>query len=222
VDTAISKQLQTKAIEKLKEIVQQPSFPVGAWRKKHRPVLYNHLQFMRELGIAPSNPQVRELLIPYHEMYLKDAPEVAEFEREVALEIARRKDKQKEEIKVAEEAPSEELLAARRVTKGKTALILGGVPKAASKDHLQKLLEFKSVDWIETRTTDTLEKLAPTLKRYHFVYVLVSFANHSWTSKRLYEATEGKNSVVLIPSGYGTAQMVRQTYLQATPEGENA
>ncbi len=161
-------------------------------------------------GIAPSNTDLRELLLTV----VEDMPEINEippgFQRvlsEIDRFLATRLPSAVETVQ--EITP--EVKAVAKLLEGKSIVLIGGDRRQFTQEALKTAFGLKELIWIETRDHESIEGFEPYIARPEVSVVLLAirWSSHSYGETRDYCDKYGK-PLVRLPGGYNPNQVAFQ------------
>lgn len=172
-----------------------------------------------DTGIAPSDPELRELLLPH----LDEFPERAQcpdgFQR-VLQEIDRflaeqvQLEEQRREVR-ATPAESEAVRAVAGILRDQSILLIGGCCRPYSKEALEAAFGLRELIWLETSEHSSVSGFEPYVSRPDVALVLLAirWSSHSFGEVAKYCERYGK-PLVRLPSGYNPNQVAEQILRQ--------
>jgi hypothetical protein len=176
-------------------------------------------------GIPATNVQVRSAILHVAPVLLTGMPKYSKFLEAV---LAERKRKGLDAVAPPEPEPAEDedlpdsqitesIEWVRMLTEGQKVLILGGSSRPQVADKLKQLLHCASVEWLDSKKGDRMNKFKMDITRSDVVVAVKKFASHEMTEKGRDWAKDYGKLFVLLPSGYGVNQIIYQMYLQLVP-----
>ncbi len=172
-------------------------------------------------GIAPSNTELRDLLLPIFD----DVP--AELEEsgppgfvQILREIDRYLASQRRTTVVAQPPePSDEVRRVAELLRGKVVVLIGGERQPEAVERLKRDFELAELRWISTTPHQRLDGFEPQVARPEVALVLLMIR---WTSHSMGQIHEmclkyGK-PFVRLPGGYGTNQIAHRILEQVGRE----
>jgi hypothetical protein len=168
-----------------------------------------------EAGIRPTNPKLRELLLPYR-AYLDDLP-VAQGKalvkalKQYELKLLAEKQVVSDVEDPADPDPAE-LKAVKEYLAGKKLLLVGGQSQPA---RIRKLKEVLGVDavWPGSDKDDRAEMFRKYVDDADVVCLLIRWSRHSYAEVRKWAREQGKVTVTL-KAGIGANRLVNDIYTQ--------
>ncbi len=173
-------------------------------------------------GIPATNVQVRGSILDVAPIVLKDLPQYSKFLEAVLAERKRKGldavESVAPELVEEEDLPDFQIVESKEyvsmLTEGQKVLILGGSARPQVADKLKQLLQCASVDWLDSKKGDRMNKFKVDITRADIIVIVKKFASHEMTEKGREWAKDYNKRFVLLPSGYGVNQIVNQIYLQ--------
>lgn len=172
-----------------------------------------------ELGLPPSDADVREILLPILEGIPDDldvGEGLAAILREVDRYVASR-----ESVSDAVAAPphekSPETQRAADLLRGSVVVLIGGQRRPKAREALERELELRELRWIETNAHQSLSTFAPDVARPETALVLLAirWSSHSFEGVKDLCQRYGK-PFVRLPGGYSPNQVAAQIVAQAS------
>ena len=161
-------------------------------------------------GIAPSNSDLRELLLTV----VEDMPEIGEippgFQRvlsEIDRFMATRLPPSSETVQ--EITP--EVKAVAQLLEGKSITMIGGDRRLFTQEALKTAFRLKELIWIETREHESIEGFEAYIARSDVILVLLAirWSSHSYGETKVFCDKYGK-PLVRLPGGYNPNQVAFQ------------
>jgi hypothetical protein len=189
---------------------------IDDWRK-----VFAALEELLELGVKPSEIQLREELLPLVEArpLELDVPTcwdrvVDEIDRAIALKEL------DESAKNGNRPLRERTLAVARVAehlRGKRVVMVGGANRPLSRQALIDAFELADLDWITSREHSSNENFRASIARDETVLVLllIRWSSHSYGGLKQMSEEYGKRFVNL-PRGYNPAQVAEEILKQVS------
>ena len=165
-------------------------------------------------GIAPSNADLRELLLTV----VEDIPEIREippgFQRvlsEIDRFMATRLPPSSETVQ--EITP--EVKEVAKLLEGKSIVMIGGDRRLFTQEALKTAFGLKELIWIETREHESIEGFEPYIARSDVILVLLAirWSSHSYGETKVFCDKYGR-PLVRLPSGYNPNQVAFQIMKQ--------
>ena len=167
-------------------------------------------------GLPPSNPELRDLLVPFADVLPdRDVSEaVARVYRELDHYIATRRAGQPVES-AAEVDPDVQRVA--DLLAGRWLVLIGGVRRPHAEAALKKAFRLDGLNWIETREHQSIEGFAAHIARPEVAVVVLAirWSSHSFGGVLEFCQAYGK-PLVRLPAGYGARQVARQILEQVS------
>jgi hypothetical protein len=166
-------------------------------------------------GTSPSNIELREALIPIAPQLSEDA----ELPGEVQLVLREIDRFDRSQSTLSEDLPAStptaEVVEAAELLKGKSVVLIGGVPTPERKQALQAALKLKEIDWIGGKERSSYTGFEPNIACPEVAVVLLATR---WASKSFSKAKGicekyGK-PLVRLPGGLGPNQVAVQILRQ--------
>ena len=175
------------------------------------------IEEMIDDGMPPSNPEVREILLPI----LDDLPDAFEPPRGLAL-VLREVDRYLGTRPTAPatnspRALNAEVVRVARGLAGKDVVLIGGERRPGAQDALRAALGLSDLIWIETREHQSIEGFEPYVARPDVAVVLLAirWSSHSFGDVKKFCESHGK-PLVRLPGGYNPNQVAVQVLAQAS------
>jgi hypothetical protein len=165
-------------------------------------------------GVPASNADIRELLLPVLDTLPEDqepGPNAERVFRAVNEYLATRP----APIETETEEPSEEVRAVADLLRGREAVLIGGVERAASRRAIERTLGLSELNWISTRPHESVTIFEPAVARPSVAVVLLAirWASHSYGDVKDYCEKYGK-PMVYLTAGYNPNQIAHQILAQ--------
>ncbi|NLI01028.1 MAG: hypothetical protein GX446_16220 [Chthonomonadales bacterium] len=172
------------------------------------------------LGVPPSNKLVRDVILERWPAILNGQGNYTVFRREVDAEIARRAAEQadSDDADAADEDHASssdiETLASdlRPILAGKRMLLLGGVPRVHTAPKLQAVLGLEEVLWPEAKKADTPAKFETDMRKADVIVIVKNYSRHAASHAAASIAEETGGHCVMLPAGYGVAQIISHVH----------
>lgn len=207
--------LRTKCLSslkfKLKSLREKPEDPPAEWARV--------LELVDEvvgLGLHPSNPDLRDLLLPG----IDDIPEEPPPPENVKL-VLHEIDRYLESRPEADPAPraerlSAEVAAAAELLRGREIVLIGGQNRPRHKAALMRAFGLKDLRWIVTPEHTSYTHFEPDVAREEVALVLLAirWSSHDYESVKSYCDQYGK-PLVRLPGGYNANQVAHHILSQA-------
>lgn len=173
-----------------------------------------------EDGMAPSNVELRELLLPLVDVVPDAGDDAPQPWRLVLREIDRWLATQAESAGAADApagAPPPELQQAADLLSGRKALLVGGVCRPGAKATLERELGLTELLWPDSHEHVSNDLFEPLIARPDVAVVLLAirWSSHSFNEIRHSCDRHGK-PLVRLPAGYGANQVALQVVEQAS------
>lgn len=161
-------------------------------------------------GLPPSDVNLRELLLPYHESFPELAGMTSGFQL-VVREIDRYLASLPEQLEEQAVSPDGtiELVASRLA--GRAVVLIGGDRRPHAAEALQKAFQLADLYWIETRSHESTGSFEPFVARPEVVLVLLAirWSSHSYGEVQEFCRRYDK-PLVRLPGGYNPRQVAVQ------------
>jgi hypothetical protein len=195
---------------KAKKLRTDPSAAAGEW-----PRVVELLDELVAAGMPPSNPEVRDALLPVADQLPDDValgPAAGLVFREIDRYIASRP--AAEDAANGEAAPPE-VAEARRLLAGREVVLIGGHVRPDRRAALIKAFDLADVDWITTEDHTSVTVFEAPIARPAVAVVLLAirWSNHSYGDVQEYCDRYGK-LLVRLPGGYHPNQVAHQILSQ--------
>src|SRR5690606_23395023 len=135
----------------------------------------------------PSNPEIRDLLIPVIDDHAIPEPVPGGFERvlrEIDRYLATRPPSSSDASSAAttDATATEEVRRVADLLRGTTLVLIGGVRRPHAHEALRSAFELRDVDWVETREHESIDRFEPHVARpgVHVVLLAIRWASHSF------------------------------------------
>lgn len=167
-------------------------------------------------GLAPSNRELRELLIPV----VDDLPELDDVPAGFALvlrEIDRYLATSPPHERSREVVVTPEVQQVRQLLEGHSLVLIGGDRRPGAAEALEKAFGLDTLHWIETREHQPIDGFAPYVARPDVVAVILAirWTSHSFGDVKDFCDTYGK-PLVRLPAGYNPNQVAAQILAQCS------
>jgi hypothetical protein len=178
------------------------------------PKLIEIVEEMMADGIAPSNAELRELLLTV----VEDLPEIEAIPpgfRRVLSEIDRFMATRLPPSSETVQEITAEVKAAAKLLEGKNIVMIGGERRQFNQEALKSAFGLKELIWIETREHESIEGFEPYIARPEVVLVLLAirWSSHSYGETKVFCDHYGK-PLVRLPGGYNPNQVAFQILKQ--------
>lgn len=190
--------------------------PDDDWTK-----LIDSLDQLMEMGLRPSNTDVREIILPVMDsipesMELPDP--VAEILREADRYLATR-EQQSPQTTQAPVERTEEMARAVDLVRDRVLVLVGGEFRPQSKARLERDLELRELCWVDLKPHESLGKVESAITRedVHVVLLMKRLCSHMHEDVAKLCKKHGK-AYVRLPSGYGSNQIAKQILKQASDQ----
>jgi hypothetical protein len=176
-------------------------------------VILQTVDQMVQGGVAPSNTDIRELILPVVDV-LPDMKLPQGFQlvlREIDKYLATRP-------VIPEETTVEstaEVKAVADLLRDKVMVLIGGVRRPQAYEALKRAFALKDVDWIGTREHESIAGFEPHIARpdVGVVMLAIRWSSHAFGDVRQFCDKYGK-PLVRLPAGYNPNQVAMQVLLQ--------
>ena len=168
-------------------------------------------------GIAPSNSEIRELLLPVIDE-LPDRDELPQGFRLVLREIDRFLAARPSAAGAASAPePTAEVKEARRLLEGRSAVLIGGICRREARKLLKKAFGLRELIWIETREHQSIGAFEFPIARADVALVLLAirWSSHAFGDVKQFCDRYGK-PLVRLPGGYSPNQVAVQILSQCS------
>jgi hypothetical protein len=196
---------------KLKKIHEKPEDAANEW-----PRVFELIEELVTIGLHPSNPELRDLLLPV----LEEMPEEPALPPNVQL-VLREIDHYLETRPEAEtpakaERYSAEVSQAAEFLRGREIVLIGGQNRPNHKAALMKAFGLADIRWIATPEHSSFTIFEPDVARPEVALVLLAirWSSHDYDSVRQYCDQYGK-PLVRLPGGYNANQVAHHIMSQA-------
>lgn len=175
-----------------------------------------------ETGIRPSNPELRDVLLPI----VDDLPDLGEvpagFERALR-EIDRYLGSVRPEASLARPpSPSPHIDQAARLLRGRSIVLIGGESREHARQAIQEALELAEVDWITTRAHQSIASFEARVARPEVAAVVLAirWSSHSFGDVKQF-CDQFDKPLVRLPGGYNPTQVAKAILEQCGRRLEN-
>ena len=172
----------------------------------------------------PSAKPLRELLLPLidgipEDLQMGKGAELAL--REVDLYVAQQEEKAASEGEVARdtEEPSEELLRARELLRGRVVVLIGGEARTAAKESLEQSLQLAELRWVATQEHKSIAPLETEVNHddVDLVLLAIRWASHAYGD--IVETCKARGvPLVRLPAGYSPNRVAHDVLAQASEQ----
>jgi hypothetical protein len=170
-----------------------------------------------ETGMAPSNVEIRNILLPVFD----DVPDLGEEHPGFQL-ILRELDAYASLNAPAqgyrtEAAPSDAVVRAAELVQDTAMVMIGGDPRTDSKRSLEEAFRLSELVWVTSNKHQSTVSFEPYVARPDVSVVLLAirWSSHSFGDVKAYCDRYGK-ALVRLPAGYGVNQVASQILEQAS------
>ncbi len=209
------KQLFSRARYHAKRIGREPnSDHTGDWRK-----IVDSCEKLIELGIAPSNVELRNILLPIFD----DVPDLGE--EQVGFQLILREVDAYAALNVPtqgaapEARPAAEIRQVSALLSGRTVIMVGGDPRPEAKQAIEAALGLSELVWLTTNKHQSIDNFEPYVARPDVALVLLAirWSSHVFGEIKGFCDRYGK-PLVRLPAGYGVNQVAAQILSQASEQ----
>lgn len=172
-------------------------------------------ELVRE-GLPPSNPELRELLLPV----IEDLPDMGEVPRGFEL-VLREIDRFLSFQPAQEVRPvpglDPEIEKVAKLLEGKALVVIGGEGRPEAETALKKAFRLKELTWVATRSHESTTEFQPYVARPDVAAVLLAirWTSHSHGDVKSFCDAHGK-PFVRLPGGYNPRQVAAQILAQCS------
>ncbi len=179
------------------------------------------IEEMLDDGVPPSNPDIRELLLPILEQMpdLNPLPEgvllvLREIDRYLASRVLRTEER-------TDSPPSAEISEVARLLRDSSVVLIGGERRIDAERHLKDAFQLKEVVWVGTRGHESTSLFESYVARPDVALVLLAirFSSHSFGDVKIFCDRYGK-PLVRLPGGYNPNQVAAQILNQCSDQLE--
>jgi hypothetical protein len=168
-------------------------------------------------GLPPSNPEMREMLLPV----ISTLPQADEFPRGfqfVLREIERyAASSPPPEAAPREPATSPQIEEAARLLEGKSVVLIGGERRPPQQQAIEEAFRLRELIWLETREHQSIVGFEHSIARDDVAVVLLAIR---WSSHSFGEAKDfcdkHAKPLVRLPGGYNPSQIAVQILTQCS------
>ncbi len=177
------------------------------------------VDFLVSDGIPPSNPDIRDMLVPIIDDMPDDLEVPPGFQR-VLGEIDRYLATQVPPSAAIAKGVSEDVREIATLLEDKVLLIIGGERRPHAYEALKSAFRLKDVIWISTREHESADQFEPYVARTDVTTVLLAirWSSHSYGEVREFCLKHGK-LFVRLPGGYNPNQVAHQIRVQRGGSG---
>jgi hypothetical protein len=206
---------QASRMEQLKDRVRR--IQAGQANDEDWPAIMKTVDDLVRERVAPSNREIRELLLPV----LDDLPELDELPegfrlvlREIDQYLATRRGEVRPSVA---HASSAEVQEAARLLRGRSVVLIGGNRRREAQEALKRALGLSDLIWIETKEHQAVDTFAPMIARTDVALVLLAirWSSHAFADVRQFCDRFGK-PLVRLPGGYSPNQVAAQILSQCS------
>jgi hypothetical protein len=178
------------------------------------------MQQFLDAGGRPSDPRLVDLLLPVTDLIPDEYAMRESTFRRVLPFLDQRLSSETSSGQAAEgeRVPSPELVEARKLLRGKIAVLIGGEarePARKSLESLEQELEHKELRWLSSREHESISSFIPDVKRTDTAVVLLAIR---WASHAFEDVQETCNQYnkpyVRLPGGYGANRVAYEIVRQ--------
>ena len=190
----------------------------GEWDR-----LYAAVDAAVDAGVPPSDLTLRAALLPLAEEWPEVEPpkNVRLVLDEIDQYRAEHDAAEADAEAVHQRPPSPTLLAARDLLAGRTAVLIGGLPRESHRANLIRALELSDLHWLKVLHHQSLEAaVLPEVRRpeVSVVFVMTRWRSHAVGPAVRKWAKEFGKTLVELPAGYSPEQVAHQVMNQASRE----
>jgi len=170
-------------------------------------------------GVPPSSQEVRDVLLPI----LDGLPDLDEMPhgfvlalRELDRYLAGR---MSPTDAVAPDVPTNEVIEAARLLKGRSLVLIGGSRRPEAHAALKKALALDELLWIEAKEHESIDSFEPSIARPEVVLVILAirWSSHSFGEVKRFCDRYNK-LLVRLPAGYNPNQVAAQILSQCSEQ----
>lgn len=168
-----------------------------------------------EAGVAPSNRELRELVLPLLDASPPDEPVPHGLQlvlREIDRFLSQRpapRDPGARPVATAEVRDAAELLS------GRSVVLIGGLRRPEAQDALRRAFRLRELVWISTREHQSIRGFEPAIARPEVAVVLLAirWSSHSFGDVKVF-CDRHERPLVRLPGGYAPNQVAAQILSQ--------
>ncbi len=166
-------------------------------------------------GVPPSNREIRDAMLPILDL----VPMADGFPQAFHLVLREAKTYRTTRSTVPPEQedaePTADVLAVRKLLKGKTIVLIGGDFRKHAQQALKEAFELGDLVWGESRPHQSIEKFKPVILRpdVKIVVLMIRWTSHSYSDLKSFCERHGR-LFVRLPSGYNPNQLAGQIMAQ--------
>jgi hypothetical protein len=166
-------------------------------------------------GLPPSNPELRDLVLPLLDSVPDDLalpPGAGRVLQEIDRYLASRPAAEEPE---GQEPPNPEVAEVRRLLAGRRVVLIGGLVRPPRRDALVEAFGLADLDWVSTVDHESVTVFEAPVARPEVAVVLLAirWSNHSYGEVQEYCDRFGK-LLVRLPGGYHPNQVAHQILTQ--------
>lgn len=186
--------------------------------------LVESVERLIELGIRPSDPKLRDALLPIADDLpdsVEASPRFCEVLRYIDEFIARAEAEPREPER--ELPPTHEIQQVRSLLAGKVAVMIGGQCRAKSREALERALGLSELRWVTTRKHESVGNFEADVRRadVDLVLLAIRWSSHSFEEVKSI-CDRWDKPFVRLPRGYGANQVASEILRQASRDLKQA
>lgn len=188
----------------------------GQIRTVEWPSVIRGVEDILQAGVPPSNPELRELLLPVIDE-VPDQEELPRGFRLVARELDRYLATRHRALGPAESpVATDKVLQAARLLSGRSVVLIGGVRRPDAQKLLADALSLKDVVWVETKEHQSIKRFESMIARADVALVLLAirWSSHGFGDVKQF-CDQYAKLLVRLPGGYSPNQVAAQIVTQA-------
>jgi hypothetical protein len=203
------KNLFGKARWILRQIVENGDDTAERWTALARTVAE-----LVEGGLKPSDREIRELLLPFHDR-IPALPGPPRAYEQVLEEVDRYLALRPVSEEGAPEPETEEVREIARLLEGRRVVLIGGERRPASQRALIQAFRLADLDWIGTREHESFQRFASAVQRPDVALVILAirWVSHGHGDVQRFCDVAGV-PLVRLPAGYNPNQVAHQILKQ--------
>ena len=206
-----SKKLLGKLRHKVSLLLENPENHIDDWR-----ILAETVDHLVLGGIPPSSLEIREPLLPLLDLIPQLEGPHPGFDRALR-EIERYQAGQPAPVIPAPPRKDPLIEEATKLVRGRSVLVIGGVPSPSSRQALKEALGLREVYWPETREHQSIAIFEAEVARPDVCLVLLAirWSSHSFGDIKPW-CDQYDKPLVRLPRGYNASQVAKEILDQAS------
>ena len=215
--TQTNQQQQKKLLNKIRYECQKLTGEGAEESNGHWKKIVDAATALVQEGVPPSNTQLRDLLEPVIDLLPGDLPATSEFEqvlRSIDAYVAGREAESPADAPA--HAPSPEVQQVRGVLEGRAIVVIGGEPRAQSRESLRDTFGLSDVYWPQTRVHESHYNFESLIHKPEVAVVLLAirWSGHAFGEVKAFCEAADK-PLVRLPAGYSANAVAHEIIQQA-------